>query len=188
MFELGAGERSELLELARRALEFFFETQSLLHREPRHSSLHSSAGVFVSLHSNAMLRGCVGRVKADLPLYKAVPELTLAAAFEDSRFPPLRRDELAEVEIEVSVLSDILPIASLKEIALGRHGLIVTKGEHRGLLLPQVAAERGWDCFRFFRETCRKAGLPPDSWCRGAMVERFSAQVFREAGHAEART
>lgn len=188
MFELGSGEGSELLALARRALEFFFETQSLLRGEPLHSSLRTPAGVFVSLHSNTVLRGCVGRVKADIPLYTAVPELTLAAAFEDSRFPPLRRDELEEVAIEVSVLSDILPVGSLQEIVPGRHGLIVTQGEHRGLLLPQVAAEWGWDGVRLFEETCRKAGLPPVSWRGGAVVESFSAQVFREPEHAVART
>lgn len=181
MFELGPGEQSELLGLARRTLEFFFEGGSLPSCTPGHPLLWEPAGVFVSLHRHQALRGCVGRVSAAGPLYRAVSEVSLAAAFDDPRFPPLRHEELKDLEIEISVLSELVPARRPDEIDVGRHGLMITLGRRRGLLLPQVASQQGWSAARFLEETCRKAGLVRDSWRRGALVEKFSAQVFCEA-------
>jgi AmmeMemoRadiSam system protein A len=140
------------------------------------------SGAFVSLHSgDGDLRGCIGSVEAVAPLADAVSANAVNAAFRDPRFHPLRRDELADVHIEISVMSPVEPVRSVDEIEVGRHGLIIRRGGRAGLLLPQVAAEHGWDRETFLRQTCVKAGLPPESWrtpeCR---IERFSAEVFSE--------
>jgi len=141
--------------------------------------LRERAGVFVSLHESGELRGCVGFVESRLPLYRAVMDAALAAALDDPRFPPVCRAELYEIDIEISVLSSPHPITP-GEIRIGIHGLMITQGKVRGLLLPQVAAERNWDPERFLEETCRKAGIASDAWRTGARAEAFEAEVFGE--------
>ncbi|MBI4456171.1 MAG: AmmeMemoRadiSam system protein A [Acidobacteria bacterium] len=185
MFDLSPGEQFELLGLARRTLEFFFQTDSIPDYQPRHSSLQLAAGVFVSLHRGKDLRGCVGHLRADRPLYRSVVELALAAALEDPRFLPLQAEELKELEIEISVLSPFAAVTDLEEIELGKHGLLVSMGSCRGLLLPQVAVQRSWNRARFLEETCLKAGLPRDGWRLGAVIEKFTAQIFREGKPGE---
>jgi AmmeMemoRadiSam system protein A len=147
------------------------------------------SGAFVSLHTtDGDLRGCIGSIEAVEPLCEAVSSNAVNAAFHDPRFYPMGRDELANVRIEISVLSPIEVVSSAEEIEVGRDGLIVRygrrpggQGGRAGLLLPQVATENGWDRETFLRQTCVKAGLPPESWrspeCR---IERFSAEVFSE--------
>ena len=103
-----------------------------------------------------------------------------AAALEDPRFPPVRPDELARIDVEVSVLTPPARIADPGRIEVGRHGLVVTRGAHRGLLLPQVALEWGWTREEFLAHTCRKAGLPLDAWREGAQVFAFEAEIFGE--------
>ncbi len=173
-----------LLQLARRTLEARFRDQPLDLETLRASlpdpSLAEPSGAFVTLHRRGCLRGCIGFIQATKPLYEAVMEAALAAAFQDPRFPPLEFAELAEVEIEISRLSSCAPIRP-EDVEPGRHGLIVSQGSLRGLLLPQVAREYGWDRERFLEETCRKAGLPPDAWRTGARLEAFTAEVFSEA-------
>ncbi|MBI2822177.1 MAG: AmmeMemoRadiSam system protein A [Acidobacteria bacterium] len=189
MFELGPGEQSELLGLARGALESFFQTLGVpvdRHYQPRHPSLQAAAAAFVSLHRGGKLRGCVGRLRADQPLSQIVPDLALAAALDDPRFLPVHSDELPDLDIEISILSPFSLVDQPEQIEVGRHGLMVTLGSQRGLVLPQVAAQRDWDWLRFCSETCRKAGLAPDGWRRrGAVLEKFEAQVFREARKRE---
>jgi AmmeMemoRadiSam system protein A len=126
------------------------------------------------------LRGCMGRVDADKPLYLAVEELTVAAATRDPRFEPVRIEELKDTRISVSILSAIEP-ASLERIEIGTHGLVITRGPRRGLLLPQVAVEHGLTREQFLDETCGKAGLPPGAWREaGTTLERFTADVISE--------
>ncbi|HEV8130859.1 MAG TPA: AmmeMemoRadiSam system protein A [Acidobacteriota bacterium] len=180
MFELGPGEQSELLALARRTLEYFFQSHTLLNYQPQHPSLHSLAGSFVSLHRHVELRGCIGHLEADRAVYINVMESALAAGFQDPRFPPLEHGELSQVSIEISVLSAFTVVNDMEEIRTGTHGLMISMGPCRGLLLPQVAIRFGWDRIRFLEEACFKAGLPRDSWLRGAMIETFSALVFGE--------
>jgi uncharacterized protein len=180
MFELGPGEQAELLALARGTLEHFFQTHSLLNYQPQHPSLHSLAGSFVSLHRHGELRGCIGHLKTDRAVYLNVMESALAAAFQDPRFAPLEHDELSQVSIEISVLSALTVVKDMQEIETGKHGLTISMGPCRGLLLPQVALRFGWDRIRFLEETCFKAGLPKDSWRKGAVIEKFSAVVFGE--------
>lgn len=180
MYEFGPAEQSELLALARRALECYFQTNSVLDHPPQHPVLNEPMRVFVSLHRKGSLRGCLGRVQADRALYRNVVELALAAALEDPRFLPVQVEELPELDIEISILSSFERVRWPEEIEVGRHGLRVSMGSSQGLFLPQVAAQQGWDPVRFFEETCRKAGLPKDCWRHGAVVEKFSAQVFGE--------
>jgi AmmeMemoRadiSam system protein A len=135
-------------------------------------------GVFVSIHLHGDLRGCVGTIAPSTPLYQSVAGCAEAAAFRDSRFKPLQLSELPEADFEISVLSPIEEVTDIRNIEVGTHGLIVSKGNARGLLLPQVAVQQQWDRERFLGETCRKAGLPPTAWKQGATIQRFTAEVF----------
>jgi len=146
--------------------------------------LEIPSGAFVTLRDGSGLRGCVGRVEAATPLYLTVRECALSAAFHDSRFDPVRPDEIAHLQIEISVISSLEQIQP-GEIEVGRHGLMISEGASRGLLLPQVAVEWNWDRTRFLEETCGKAGLPPNAWKHGAHIFAFTAQVFAEKKLAE---
>ena len=126
------------------------------------------------------LRGCVGYAVPIAPLYRAAAETARAAAFEDSRFLPVTKEEALELEISLSVLSRLFPIHP-EAVEVGRHGLVISLGARRGLLLPQVAVEHGWDRETFLEQTCRKAGLPLDAWRKAATVEAFTAEVFADA-------
>jgi AmmeMemoRadiSam system protein A len=138
------------------------------------------AGVFVSLHKHSALRGCIGHVEADRPLARSVPEMAVAAASSDPRFPPLTVDELGDVDIELSILGALEPIGGAGDIEIGRHGLLVEYQGQRGLLLPQVAVEWQWDAQTFLAQTCHKAGVSRDAWKAGASIHRFTAEVFAE--------
>ena len=115
-----------------------------------------------------------------VPLYRAVAETARAAAFEDSRFLPVTKEEALELEVSLSVLSRLFPIHP-EAVEVGRHGLVISLGARRGLLLPQVAVEHGWDRETFLEQSCCKAGLPRDAWRQAATVEAFTAEVFADA-------
>jgi AmmeMemoRadiSam system protein A len=138
------------------------------------------AGAFVTLEVSNELRGCIGHPGSEKPLDEVVAECALAAASDDPRFPPVGPRELEGMEVEISVLTPIEPVADLTEIKVGRDGLVVQQGQRRGLLLPQVALEQGWDRETFLSHTCLKAGLRADAWRTGAEVLRFQAEVFSE--------
>ena len=139
-----------------------------------------ASGAFVTLRLDGALRGCVGQVEVTTSLVETVREVAMAAATEDPRFDPVRDDELASVVVEVSVLGPLESCAGPDDVEAGRHGLVVEDGARRGLLLPQVALEFGWDRDVFIANTCAKAGLRPDAWRRGATLFRFEAEVFSE--------
>lgn len=142
-------------------------------REPR--------GVFVTLNRQGRLRGCIGYLEAVKPLIEAVQDMAVSAAFCDPRFPPLTEGELADLEVEISILTPMRRIESIEEIQVGRHGLYLEQGARRGLLLPQVATEYGWDRLTFLKQTCIKAGLPQDAWQDPATrIYVFSAQILHE--------
>lgn len=175
--------RTELLAIARQSITVSLDGERLtLDAAGFAEELRRPSGAFVSLHTHdGELRGCIGSIQPVSPLFQAVAANAVHAAFRDPRFHPLRREELGRVHIEISVMSPIVPVAAVEEIEVGRDGLIISRGSRAGLLLPQVATEYGWDRETFLRHTCRKAGLPDDSWrspeCR---IERFSAEVFGE--------
>jgi AmmeMemoRadiSam system protein A len=139
-----------------------------------------SAGVFVTLHQDQELRGCIGHMDPDEPLIAALVDAAVAASSRDPRFPPVRRDELSRIAIELSILGPLEPVATIDDVEVGRHGLLVEQGHRRGLLLPQVAVEHRWTAATFVAQTCRKAGLPDNAWPGDAVLWRFEAEVFGE--------
>ena len=140
--------------------------------------------MFTTLHLKGHLRGCIGHIFAANPLYKAVIETAAAAAFDDPRFVPVTAEEADSLQIEISVLSPLVPIQP-KDVVIGKHGLLVTHQGRRGLLLPQVPIEWEWDREQFLTELCHKAGLPGDAWKHGVQLEAFTAEVFGEASPGE---
>jgi len=145
--------------------------------------LSEKRGTFVTLKSDGELRGCIGRPRPDQPLEAALNAAATEAATADPRFPPVSPDELETITVSVSVLTppEALPDIGPADIVVGRDGLMIATGRQRGLLLPQVAADRDWSAEKFLREAAKKAGLPPDAWEReNTTVKRFSAQVFAE--------
>jgi AmmeMemoRadiSam system protein A len=145
------------------------------------SVLKENRGAFVTLHEKGELRGCIGMLEARAPLDETIREMAEAAALRDWRFEPVTPRELPDIDIEISVLSPLHRIKSIDEIQIGTHGIWITKGSYRGVLLPQVATEQGYDRLTFLQQTCRKAGLPPDAWKDSTtVIEIFSAEVFSE--------
>jgi len=141
--------------------------------------LREKRGVFVTLKRDGALRGCIGYVVGTKPLCEAVIDNTVNAATRDPRFQAVTADELAGLHIEISVMSPLVPVSDPQTIQVGTHGLLIRRGLRRGLLLPQVATEQGWDRTRFLVGVCRKAGLPADAW-KSADLFSFTAQVFGE--------
>jgi uncharacterized protein len=176
--EFSSGERALLLKLAHDAIASAMERREIPLTPPS-PHLAEPRGVFTTLYHEGHLRGCLGYVLPVASLYRGVAETACGAAFEDTRFPPLTRGELAGLEVSLSVLSALQSIRP-EEVQIGRHGLLVTMGSHRGLLLPQVPVEHGWDRETFLQQTCRKAELPPNAWQIGATLAAFSAEVFAD--------
>ncbi len=140
--------------------------------------LSVEVGAFVTLYKRGMLRGCIGFIEGVAPIEETVKQLAKMSAFEDNRFPPVTRDEVDELEIEITILSPLMP-AKADEIVVGRDGLFITYGNHRGVLLPQVAAEYGWTREEFLSQTCMKAGLPKNAYHNeNVTIERFEAFIF----------
>lgn len=179
---LDPNQRRQLLTIARDSITAVFEgRRPEIDLDRYDPALREPSGAFVTLEKGGELRGCIGSIHAAAPLAQAVSSSAINAAFRDPRFLPLGADELPEIEIEISVMSPIVPVHDIEEIVVGRDGLIITQGNHAGLLLPQVATEYGWDRETFLRQTCHKAGLPLDAWrSPGCRIEKFSAEVFGE--------
>lgn len=171
-----------LLRLAREAVEESVRRGYLSKIAKPLGAPEEACGAFVTLRHEGRLRGCIGHLERLGPLYETVRECAMAAALHDPRFDSVEPEELPGLSIEISVLSPLRDIAP-DEIVVGEHGLMVSQGPFRGLLLPQVAVEWNWDRERFLEETCHKAGLPSDAWRHGARVQGFSAQVFAEPLH-----
>jgi AmmeMemoRadiSam system protein A len=174
--EFSREERVLLLKVAHESIESAVDGRKVSF-DPPSPHLAEPRGAFTTLYLSGQLRGCVGYVSPILPVYRAVAETARAAAEEDSRFEPVRREEAVQLEISLSILSLLQPVAP-EQVEIGRHGLVVTMAGRRGLLLPQVPVEHHWDRLTFLEQTCRKAGLPMDAWQRGAMLEAFTAEVF----------
>ena len=174
-------DRSRLLMIARLALEARVRHE----RDPvleRGGALDTPCGAFVTIHRGPDLRGCLGRLEGDWPIARVVAHLGRAVADSDPRFAPVSVDELETLSIEISALSPEREIRAIDEIQIGRHGLIIERGYRRGLLLPQVASEHGWDVETFLQYTCMKASLPADAWRNDARILLFEAEVFGEVG------
>ena len=178
---IGDADRATLLGMARHALEAAVRGESFTAEIPSAGPLSENRGAFVTLTVGGALRGCIGRIVADEPLAAVVAEMAKAAALDDPRFPPAGADEHDRTGIDISPLRPVGTGAGAGGTRAARAGLIIRFGRRSGLLLPQVAGERGWDAVRFLEETCRKAALPPDTWKEeGAVIEAFSAEVWKE--------
>ena len=180
---LDRDERRILLQLARGAIAREVGRDMSLPDDDAvaaHPQLTEPLGAFVSLHIGERLRGCIGTFEATRPLTRTVCEMAVAAATRDPRFSPLEPSELDQLDIEISVLSPRSP-AQPQDIEVGKHGVYVTRGMNRGVLLPQVATDAGWDRETFLEHTCLKAGLPKDAWrSQDTRIEVFTAEVFAE--------
>ena len=173
-------QERELLETAREVITANLEGRSP--RLPFAEGLYSQPrGAFVTLHKEGQLRGCIGHIIAQRPLLETVREVAWAAAFRDPRFPPVIAEELESLDLEISVLSPLETLKNPEDLIPGVHGLYITRGSRTGVLLPQVAAEQGWDREAFLAHTCYKAGLPGNAWEDiSSHLQIFSAQVFGE--------
>ena len=172
-------EKKTLHKIALTAIKKSLEKEPPSKTETITNTLKEKRGAFVSLHKHGQLRGCIGYVHGVKPLAEAINDMAIAAAFKDSRFPPLNENELEDLDIEISVLTPMKQISNIDEIEVGKHGLMMIKGPYSGLLLPQVATQYNWDRQTFLSETCHKAGLPIDAWKDDETeIYIFSADIF----------
>jgi AmmeMemoRadiSam system protein B/AmmeMemoRadiSam system protein A len=172
-------EKSKLKEIARTSIETAVKGKKRTEPEDITKKLKEPYGIFVTINKHGNLRGCIGRIIGDQPLYLSCQQMARAAALEDPRFPPVTQDELGDLEIEISILTPLQRLAKKEDIVIGRDGLLIRKGMYSGLLLPQVASEYGWDVDEFLAQTCHKAGLPSDSLkSKDIEIYHFSAEVF----------
>ena len=181
MSSLDNREKLLLLAIARRTMITAVRNGPSAEELPPELTALECAGAFVTLRRGGRLRGCIGQIVLKQPAAEVVAYSARAAALEDPRFQPVQPDELTEIEIELSILSPPEPVAP-EQVEAGRHGLIVSRGLQRGVLLPQVATEQRWGGLRFLEETCAKAGLERDAWADPqTQILAFTAQVFRES-------
>ncbi|MBZ4671924.1 MAG: amrA [Deferribacteraceae bacterium] len=179
-FRLTKKDKLFLLEVARESIkcklnDAYFKVKSIP------DSLKFNSGCFVTLHLNGMLRGCIGNFREDVNIVENVAEMAVSAAFHDPRFPAVAdMGELEQCEIEISVLSPMIP-CNPEDIVIGRDGIYIRKGYYSGVLLPQVATEHNFDRETFLTHTCYKAGLNGDCWKQpDVKIYRFEAVVFSE--------
>jgi AmmeMemoRadiSam system protein A len=173
-------EQKELLKIAREAIVSHVSGATVPSLEIASKGLNLECGCFVTIKQGGQLRGCIGNFVSDHPLYRLVQEMAVSAATRDPRFYPMKQQDLQDFELDISVLSPLELVASVDEIEVGRHGIYIVKGSYRGVLLPQVATEYGWDRETFLKHTCLKAGLPEKAWQKDCQIYIFSAQVFGE--------
>ena len=179
--ELGSELQQKLLEIARETIESYVQTRKEPEFRVDEPDLQQKCGAFVTIKTHGRLRGCIGHVEGIKPLYQTIADMAVAASTQDPRFPPVTEDEFGALHLEISVMSPLRKIASPDEVQPGIHGILMRRGFRSGLLLPQVATERGWDRKTFLEHTCLKAGLLPDDWQKpDTDIYIFSAQVFGE--------
>jgi len=177
---LSTEQQEFLLDVARRAIKHYLDERKTLNIKTDDAVLQEKRGAFVTLKVEDQLRGCIGYPIPHKPLIETVIDCAIAAASQDYRFLAIETEELARLKVEISVLTLPRTIKDVSEIKIGDHGIIISKGMNKGLLLPQVAVEWDWDAPTFLNHGCLKAGLPEEAWEKGAKIEIFSAQVFSD--------
>ena len=179
---LNIRQKEELLKLVRDTITLYLNEGKTLERDLEDEVFKTVMGVFVTLRYDHQLRGCIGNIVGTKPLYLGARDMAIAASTRDSRFRPVTKDELADIHIEISVLSPLKKIISPEEIVMGKHGVLVRSNFRSGVYLPQVATETGWSKEEFMNSLCsQKAGLAPDAWKKGECdIYIFSAEVFQE--------
>jgi AmmeMemoRadiSam system protein A len=173
-------EQKTLLQIARESIIEAVSAGNVGAKQTGSGNLLLKRGCFITIKMQGRLRGCIGIFTSDKPLHATVREMAIAAATQDPRFYPMVQEELGDFGLEISILSPLKKIESIEEIRVGIHGLYIEKNLFRGVLLPQVASEHGWDRITFLAQTCLKAGLETDAWKNDADIYIFSAQVFGE--------
>ena len=177
---LNSTDKKLLLKLAREAITSAVKTGKLKIQEVTAAHLLTPQGCFVTIKKLGALRGCIGNFTSDKPLYLLVQEMAASAATRDPRFYPMKEEDLLHFDLEISVLSPLRKTESPEEVVIGKHGLYLEKNFSRGVLLPQVATEQGWDRETFLNQTALKAGLKKEDWKEGADLYVFTAEVFAE--------
>jgi hypothetical protein len=174
-------EQKRLLAVARETITELVQGNRTTGRKADLSGLEFQRGAFVTIHRQGRLRGCIGNFVSEKPLVNTVEDMAIAAASQDPRFPPLAQTELGDIDLEISVLSPLREIEDPEEIQVGTHGIYIISSRGRGVLLPQVATEQGWDRKTFLEHTCLKAGLEPGCWKQAdTKILVFTAQIFGE--------
>lgn len=177
--QLNNEQKKMLLEIAKKTIENAVNGEKLPDFDIRDPVLNTECGAFVTIHKNDSLRGCIGNVIGQMPLWKTVRKMAVEASLHDPRFSPVSAEELKDIDIEISVLSPFEKIEDTSSIEVGKHGLFIRQGFYQGLLLPQVATEYGWDRKEFLEHTCMKAGLYSDCYMnKNCEIFIFSATVF----------
>ena len=171
-------EKKELLALARKAITEYVTNGKSPETEVKNQKFKTDGAVFVTIKENGSLRGCIGHIQAIMPLYQSIMRNAVAACSSDPRFPPMKKEELKDMEIEISILSPFMSLKDVKDIQVGKHGLYIIKDNQTGLLLPQVATEFGWNRDEFLENVCMKAGLPKDAW-KDAELYTFTAEILK---------
>jgi len=170
-----------LLAIAREAIQHCVLKKSYQPAPREEKALNKRSGCFVTIKQNGLLRGCIGNFQAREPLFREVADMAVASASQDPRFAPMQADELDNFRLEITVLSPLEKIDDTAVIKIGTHGIYIEKDFHRGVLLPQVATDHGWDRDTFLSQTCIKAGLPADAWrSPDADIYIFSGQIVTE--------
>ena len=170
-------QEEELIELAKSAITSYITSRQIPKYTTDDPAYLRKTGIFVTLRQNGDLRGCIGRLQADMPLYRVLQEIAIAAATADPRFPPIRTHEINHLSFKIAVLSPMQRI-SINEIEVGKHGLLIAHKGRRGVLLPDVPVERGWDRQTFLENLCLKAGLPQNAWRENPTLYGFTAVEF----------
>ncbi|HZV47862.1 MAG TPA: AmmeMemoRadiSam system protein A, partial [Thermodesulfovibrionales bacterium] len=160
------------------AVTEYVTSRKAIELDIKNPKLRTDGAVFVTIKEKGSLRGCIGHVQAIMPLYQSVIKNAIAASSSDPRFPSMTKDELQDIEIEISILSPMQRLKDVKNIQVGKHGLVIRKGSQSGLLLPQVAIEQGWDRQTLLKQICAKAGLPEYAW-KDAELYTFTAEIIK---------
>ena len=178
--DFSSDEKKELLNIARNSIQSYFKHHKIEYPETSNPKFLEKMGVFVTLHVDNALRGCIGYPLPEKPLIEAIVDNSISSSTQDPRFEPVSLPEMELIDIEISILTVPREVKKVDDIELGRDGIIVSKGLNRGLLLPQVPVEQNWTLDQYISYGCLKAGLPDDEWKRGVKIETFQAIVFGE--------
>jgi len=174
-------QKEFLLRLARESILSWLENREVSMKQPADEIFERKMGGFVTIHKNGQLRGCIGYIKGYFSVFETIKDMARSAAFKDPRFLPLTRKELKEIDIEISLLSELELVNDIKEIKVGRDGLVLENEVTSGILLPQVPVEWNWDRDTFLQQVSLKAGLNKNAW-KDPQCElfRFQAEIFSE--------
>ncbi len=183
---LGKADSLKLLGIARRAIDACLGSRTCPVESVEEASLNRITGCFVTIHQDNQLRGCIGNFVSEQPLHLEVAQMAVAAATGDPRFYSMNEKDIGNYNLDISILSPLEKIADIAQIEVGTHGIYLEKDYCRGVLLPQVATEYGWDRQTFLEQTCIKAGLDTQAWQSPQTdIFIFSAQVISDGADTE---